>query len=638
VKHYGDSDFMLGENGSIKKMLWGGIGGLVENYGGGVRAPHDFQERLQQHIISLGYAYVGAVVSPAAFGGPDISVDLLEEKFPILVEATLPYTAREIEKLAKHDFENWPDLIKEIGIEVVKQVILAEVKRRVRNYLIKKIGTKVIPLINMASALYDAFTGEAERRRVRNMIGCILLHAKGSGPDDLHIAAKILGKILAEMFREEIIKAIVKKAAEKGQKAIQRRSKDDTPRMDEETAGEKTPYEVDESDDTGLGKTLDTKKPAPASGDVDTSAPKPAVTGPGDKGAGSGNRGYDPAAVQRELQQGQEVANRLKAAQQPTDAPPQGGNTQDTPQGGPGPQGGGSGSPGPNSGSSGSQAGGSTGAGSQGNNSGSQGPNSGPQGAPAPTPKPKEKIKPDDEESDRTPVGNKSKAKNKPAEDDEDDEEATQGKSPKKKAAKGDEPDEGDETKGTGNRGKQNKGTGDKAAEAKKEAKKKAEKKRQRGKKIGVMARLQQKWGNVRAAIILRAISQRDRLRAAWGNVAKGLFAHHLVPVTVLKNNEVAQAAVIGGFEFNGKKNGRLLNQTEHAGGHDAYNEMISQEMNEWAKNNPGYSPQQARDFLESRTPAWSDMYVQSQEIRAPQPGPGSPDIDPDSDPDLDDE
>lgn len=579
VKRYGDSDFWLGEKGDIKKMLWGGIGGLVENYGGGVRAPHELQERLQKHVVNLGYAYVGAVTSPSAFDSPDVSIGLLEDKLPDLVDVTIPYTFREVSKLAKHDLENWEDLIKEIGYEIIKAVILNEVKRRVRNYLIKKIGTKIIPLINAASALYDAFTGEDERRMVRNMIACILLHVKGSGADDTHVAAKILGNILATLFRKEIIAAIVKRAAEKTGKTI-RGGKPDTLPTDEETAGERTPWKGEEDDDNDLSKTLSPNKPKAGGADDENVAP-PASDPAGTGNPGSGTKGFDPAALRRELEQGRALADRLKANQQAGDAKP---------------------------------------AASPDKTAGAQNDETGSQGGPKPAKAKGAGDEHEEEETGRTQVADKAKGKKQAAEDDEDEKEAPQGKSPKKQGSKEDESDEDDEAKGTANRGKKDKGT-----DAKKEAQKQAKKIRDRKKKIGVMARLKKKWGDAKATIVLKAISQRDRLRGAWNNVAKGLFAHHLIPVTVLKKNEVAQAAVVGGLDFNGKKNGRLLNQSEHSGGHDEYNEIISSEMDEWARNNPGYQPADARAFVESRLPSWSDMYVQSLEIRPPQAGPGLP-------------
>ena len=156
-------------------------------------------------------------------------------------------------------------------------------------------------------------------------------------------------------------------------------------------------------------------------------------------------------------------------------------------------------------------------------------------------------------------------------------------------------------------------GTKDKGKDAADAEKKKADTFRKRGKKIGVMARLRQRWG-VQATVILKAMQQRERLRQAWASVAPNLFAHHLVPVTVLKSNEVAQAAVVGGYDFNGKVNGRLLNHEEHAGGHNEYNQIIVEEMDHFARENPGYSPKQARDFLESRVGEWGKMYVKSVE------------------------
>jgi A nuclease family of the HNH/ENDO VII superfamily with conserved AHH len=68
-------------------------------------------------------------------------------------------------------------------------------------------------------------------------------------------------------------------------------------------------------------------------------------------------------------------------------------------------------------------------------------------------------------------------------------------------------------------------------------------------------------------------------------------YAHHLVPVSVLKSNEVAQAAVVGGYAFNGKTNGALLTGPEHDGRHYQWNQLITEEMNEFARTNRNYTP-----------------------------------------------
>ena len=44
------------------------------------------------------------------------------------------------------------------------------------------------------------------------------------------------------------------------------------------------------------------------------------------------------------------------------------------------------------------------------------------------------------------------------------------------------------------------------------------------------------------------------------------------------------------------------------------YNQMITAEMDQFARDNPSYTPKQARDFLESRVEDWGKMYVKSLE------------------------
>ncbi len=222
VQKYGFQTFHL-ERDRITKVLFGGIGALVENHGGGVRAPHEFQERIQRYMDGLGTAYAASVVNPAGFKPGELSVDALRRKFPELVAATLPYTVKEIEKRAHGLYENWEEVAKGIALEVLKEVVVQKIREKIIEYVVKKIGSKLIPLINLVSTAWDLFEGASEARRVRNIIGCILLHVKGSGPDDLHIAAKTLAQILAEKFEELLLEALTKRAVQLSGKALQPR-------------------------------------------------------------------------------------------------------------------------------------------------------------------------------------------------------------------------------------------------------------------------------------------------------------------------------------------------------------------------------------------------------------------------------
>lgn len=225
-----------------------------------------------------------------------------------------------------------------------------------------------------------------------------------------------------------------------------------------------------------------------------------------------------------------------------------------------------------------------------------------------------------EEESEAPATKMSSKKKPGTSRETEGDEKASKSRSPKKSApTKQADPDS--EARGTADPKTASTGTAADQAEAERA---RARKHRKRAEKIALIHRLRQRWGPA-ATVILQAIDRRERLRQAWDNVAKGLFAHHLVPVTVLKSNEVAQAAVVGGYDFNGKKNGALLTHPEHYGGHNEYNDLVSQDMDAWARSKGGrYTPQDAREFVEGRVPKWKAMYLRAGEYIIDTSDPGS--------------
>ena len=74
--------------------------------------------------------------------------------------------------------------------------------------------------------------------------------------------------------------------------------------------------------------------------------------------------------------------------------------------------------------------------------------------------------------------------------------------------------------------------------------------------------------------------------------------AHHIIPVQLLKENDVVQDAVAAGFDFNGIQNGikALINH----GPHPKYTESIRKAISDWKIQNPNYTPEQAKSFIES--------------------------------------
>ncbi|WP_290796207.1 RHS repeat domain-containing protein [Flavihumibacter sp. UBA7668] len=115
---------------------------------------------------------------------------------------------------------------------------------------------------------------------------------------------------------------------------------------------------------------------------------------------------------------------------------------------------------------------------------------------------------------------------------------------------------------------------------------------------------------------IFTAIEKRGDLRSALlksGKLAKGEVAHHLIPVKILSENNVVQAAVSAGFDFNGTINGKGVDSKKHnTGGHRKYSAWITEQLTNWANDpkNKGFSPEQAREFIETNLIPKAKNYV----------------------------
>ena len=211
VQKYGDASFRIGE-GPITKLLFGGAGSFVE-YGYGYSGPHEFQTTIQRYLDALGRSYIASVSTRSLFQRRDITIDLISDVVPRLVDAALPFTVREVTSRLEKDIEDYQRFIASLTEELVRSLIHEQIRERVRNYLVKKLGPKVIPFLNAASAVYDAVAGAEERMRVRHALAAMILALKGTSPDDMTISAKVLSKVMADEVYERIRQGLVKRGA-----------------------------------------------------------------------------------------------------------------------------------------------------------------------------------------------------------------------------------------------------------------------------------------------------------------------------------------------------------------------------------------------------------------------------------------
>jgi hypothetical protein len=109
-------------------------------------------------------------------------------------------------------------------------------------------------------------------------------------------------------------------------------------------------------------------------------------------------------------------------------------------------------------------------------------------------------------------------------------------------------------------------------------------------------------YGN---ATIQNAIKQRGALRDALTGIKATEDAHHVIPVQLLKENDVVKKAVEGGFSFNTSHNGLAIEKYVKATGvgrhgpHPQYTSQIRTYLEQWAQLNPNYTAQMAKNELD---------------------------------------
>ena len=265
VQKYGFQAFSIMDS-CIRKNLASGVGGF-EEYGYGYSGPHEFHEVLQSYLEFLGHSYIAAVTADGAYRREELTVDRVRKQVPALVRASLPYTVKEINVRLADKIENYEAFLKQIGEQIIRALIMAKLRDMIKEFLVKKIGTKILPLVNVAFAVYDMVTGAEERTRIRNALACMILAVKGTGEEDMTIAAKTMAKIMADEFEDKIIDALVNAGAKRVAKAVHGRK----PKASEGQS--EAPKPADQPQDAG-----------------ETAAPKPQPTGQ----AGSENLALDP--------------------------------------------------------------------------------------------------------------------------------------------------------------------------------------------------------------------------------------------------------------------------------------------------------------------------------------------------------
>lgn len=201
------------QNNNIQQTLGQMIGGFYfsEN---AQTAEYPYQNELQAWLKHNSSVVIAAVTSPTALQRKELTMDAFLETLPVLLVASIPYVIEKIKKKITS-----PELLQQLA-GIAKEVIIDELKGliavKVKNYLVKKLGSKIVPLLNLASTVSDVVSGAEERKQTRIIIACLRLAIQGGSEDDMSISANIMGDVITDKFSDAIIEkltAVVKNKA-----------------------------------------------------------------------------------------------------------------------------------------------------------------------------------------------------------------------------------------------------------------------------------------------------------------------------------------------------------------------------------------------------------------------------------------
>jgi hypothetical protein len=201
------------QDSKIQQTLGQMIGGFYfsEN---AQTAEYPYQNELQAWLKHNSSIVIAAVTSPTALQRKELTMDAFLETLPVLLVASIPFVIEKIKKKITS-----PELLQQLA-GIAKEVIIDELKGliagKVKNYLVKKLGAKIVPLLNLASTVSDVVSGAEERKQTRIIIACLRMAIQGGSDDDMTISANIMGDVITDKFSDAIIEkltAVVKKKA-----------------------------------------------------------------------------------------------------------------------------------------------------------------------------------------------------------------------------------------------------------------------------------------------------------------------------------------------------------------------------------------------------------------------------------------
>ena len=257
----------------VRSILFGGIGGLVETLNT-FSWEHELHTQLQAYIDFNGVYAVPVIVTPQAFNSGALTIGKAYDRMPEIIEHTARHMYAELARRLANLYENYGDILKQVGVDLVKSIVVDQIKSWAVEYLVKKLGKKILPVVNAISAVVDALDDE-ELAMTRAALTALVMAVKSKSPDDMTISSKVLAKIGTDKVQARVVQELSKRGAHLVKKAhgaaktkiAQKTQKPDAPPADEPAldAGEARSVPARPDDPATAKGTVDPKTQRPPS-------------------------------------------------------------------------------------------------------------------------------------------------------------------------------------------------------------------------------------------------------------------------------------------------------------------------------------------------------------------------------------
>lgn len=173
---------------------------------------HPFKTELQTFFNRFPPHVLPQIIVDAALGTYNVSPITLYLGMEKIIPNIDTYAVEDIKRRLEYLYVNYADVLAKLGLEMLKSIVTEIVRNWVIKTLLKKIGAKFIPGVNVISAIEDALDDEGIDW-ARTIIWCLMMAGISEQTDDITIATKVFTKAAVDKVQCLIVAEVQKRAS-----------------------------------------------------------------------------------------------------------------------------------------------------------------------------------------------------------------------------------------------------------------------------------------------------------------------------------------------------------------------------------------------------------------------------------------